>query len=225
MSLLDGLIAQVAQSALQGNGQAGMNSGLGGMLGNVLGGQNQMGMQNNGFGMDDVLGGVLGGAMGNNMGMNSGMGGMGGGMGSILGSILGGGLGNGMGGQRMGGGQGMLMAALMPLALSFIQRNGGLSGALNKITGMGHTQQANSWMSADQSNMPLDPSAVHQLFDPNELQQVADQTGMDTNEVASGMANLLPQVFDNLTPNGDTGTEEQANNEISQILSQLNSAQ
>lgn len=203
MSLLDGLIAQVAQSALQGQGGNNMNTGLGGMLGNVLGGQ---------------MGG-----MGNSMGMNSGMGG---GMGSILGSILGGGISGGMGGQQQSGfsGRSMLMAALLPLALSFIQRNGGLSSALSKITGMGHTQQANSWMSTDQTNMPLDTSAVSQLFDQHELQQVADQTGVDTSEVTQGMAQLLPQVFDNLTPNGDTDTEEQANNEISQILSQLNTS-
>lgn len=222
MSLLDGLIGQIAQSAIQnqmGNSM-GMNPNMGGMSGMGMG---------QGSGLDgmlgSVLGGALGGGMGNQMGMSNGMGGMGGGMGSILGSLLGG----GMGGQQQqsgfgGAGKSMLMAALIPLALSFIQRNGGLSGALSKITGMGHNQQANSWMSTDQANLPLDPNAVNQLFDQSELQQVADQTGVDTNEVANGMANLLPQVFDNLTPNGDTSNEHEANSEIDDILRQFTQA-
>lgn len=239
MSLLSGLIAQVAQSALQGRmGQNDMsgtasqgygNDPMGSMLGSVLGG-NMGGSMNGSGGMGDILGSVLGGGMGNNMGMNTGMssGGM---MGQVLGSILGGGggfggMGSGFGNQQHSGfsGKSMLMAALLPLALSFIQRNGGLSGALNKITGMGHSQQANSWMSTDQTNMPLDALTVSQLFDHSELQQVADQTGLDTHEVQQGMAQFLPQVFDNLTPNGDTDTEEEANNEISDILTQLNMA-
>lgn len=220
MSLLDGLIGQIAQSAIQNQ------------MGNSMGMNNGMGGMGQGSGLDgmlgSVLGGALGGGMGNTMGMNVGMGGlpgnMGGGMGSILGSLLGG----GMGGQQQSGfggmGKSMLMAALIPLALGFIQRNGGLSGALSKITGMGHNQQANSWMSTDQANLPLDTNAVHQLFDQNELQQVADQTGVDKEEVANSMANLLPQVFDNLTPNGDTSNEHEANSEIDDILRQFTQA-
>lgn len=244
MSLLTNLVTQVAQSALQsrmgGQGQAGMG-GLGNIFGNALGGGMQSPqMQSNGFGLDDVIGmamnqnqgmsqgGVLGQVLGSVLG-----GGMGGGLGGGMGG-LGGGLGNGMGmnpfPQNQGGfgggfgGKGMLMAALLPIALMFIQRNGGLSGALNKIQNMGFGHQANSWMSTEQSNQPLDPNAINQLFDNDELDQVAAQTGMDQSEVRQGMAELLPQVFDNLTPNGDTQTENQANNEISQILSQLGNA-
>ena len=39
-----------------------------------------------------------------------------------------------------------------------------------------------------------------------------------------GTLELLPQLFDSLTPNGDTQTESQANKEISDILSQLGNA-
>ena len=238
MGLLTSLVTQVAQSAIQskmgqskmgGQSQADMG-GLGNIFGNVLGGgMQQPQMQSNGFGLDDIIGM----AMNQNQGMSQG-----GVLGQVLGSVLGGGMGGGLGsgmGNNVGmnqfpqsqsgfGGKGMLMAALLPIALMFIQRNGGLSGAFNKIQNMGFGHQANSWMSADQSNQPLGANDINQLFDNNELAQVAAQTGVDQSEVRQSMAELLPQLFDSLTPNGDTQTESQANNEISDILAQLGNA-
>lgn len=230
MGLLTSLVTQVAQSAIQskmgqskmgGQSQADMG-GLGNIFGNVLGGgMQQPQMQSNGFGLDDIIGM----AMNQNQGMSQG-----GVLGQVLGSVLGGGLGNNVGmnqfpqSQSSFGGKGMLMAALLPIALMFIQRNGGLSGAFNKIQNMGFGHQANSWMSADQSNQPLDANDINQLFDNNELAQVAAQTGVDQSEVRQSMAELLPQLFDNLTPHGDTQTESQANKEISDILAQLGNA-
>lgn len=67
----------------------------------------------------------------------------------------------------------MLIAALMPMVLIWIQRNGGLGGALSKITGMGHDKQARSWMSNHELNDNLDPNEVNRLFDEQEIQQVA----------------------------------------------------
>lgn len=234
MGLLTSLVTQVAQSAIQSKmGQSKMGGqsqvdmgGLGNIFGNVLGGGvQQPQMQSNGFGLDDIIGM----AMNQNQGMSQG-----GVLGQVLGSVLGGGMGGGMGNnvgmnqfpqsQSGFGGKGMLMAALLPIALMFIQRNGGLSGAFNKIQNMGFGHQASSWMSADQSNQPLDANDINQLFDNNELAQVAAQTGVEQSEVRQSMAELLPQLFDNLTPNGDTQTESQANNEISDILSQLGNA-
>ena len=230
MGLLTSLVTQVAQSAIQskmgqskmgGQSQADMG-GLGNIFGSVLGGGvQQPQMQSNGFGLDDIIGM----AMNQNQGMSQG-----GVLGQVLGSVLGGGMGNNVGmnqfpqSQSGFGGKGMLMAALLPIALMFIQRNGGLSGAFNKIQNMGFGHQANSWMSAEQSNQPLDANDINQLFDNNELAQVAAQTGVDQSEVRQSMAELLPQLFDNLTPNGDTQTESQANNEISDILAQLGNA-
>ena len=238
MGLLTSLVTQVAQSAIQskmgqskmgGQSQADMG-GLGNIFGNVLGGgMQQPQMQSNGFGLDDIIGM----AMNQNQGMSQG-----GVLGQVLGSVLGGGMGGGLGsgmGNNVGmnqfpqsqsgfGGKGMLMAAFLPIALMFIQRNGGLSGAFNKIQNMGFGHQANSWMSAHQSNQPLDANDINQLFDNDELAQVASQTGVDQSEVRQSMAELFPQLFDSLTPNRDTQTESQANKEISDILSQLGNA-
>ena len=141
-----------------------------------------------------------------------------GGLGDILGSVL--------GGQRTNsgfGGKGMLVAALMPMVLSWIKRNGGLSGALSKITGMGYEGQARSWMSNNEANDNLDPNEINRLFDENEIQQVAAHTGANETEVRQGLAELLPEVMNQLTPNGNLDNESEANEEIDQIISQLSS--
>ena len=241
MSLLTSLVTQIAQNAIQNKmqGQTQMptnmnQGGLGGSLGGMFGGSRTG--QQDGFGLDDVLGGLMRGGMGSSM--NSGLGGslggsMGGGMlGQVLGSVLGGGMGGALG-NNMGssgvsrsgfGGKGMLMAALLPVVLMFIQRNGGLSGALDKIRNMGFGQQANSWMSTDQNEF-IDAGNIAQLFDQQDIDQVAQQTGADTHEIQQGLAELLPQVMDNLTPNGNLDTDGEANNEINEILSQLSQFQ
>jgi len=228
MSLLGNLVSQVARQAMdpadaQHNpvnqrADTRRTGGLGDILGSVLGGSQgggynpqQYGRQaDNGFGLDDLLGGLGGGAQRGSMSSGAG------GLGDILGSVL-----DGQRSQSGFGGKGMLIAALMPMVLSWIQRNGGLSGALSKITGMGYENQARSWMSNQQNNENLDPNDVNRLFDESEIQQVAAHTGANEAEVRQGIAELLPEVVNQLTPKGNLDTEAEANEEIDQIISQL----
>ena len=237
MSLLGNLVSQVARSAMDPE-DAQRNpvnqrinpprtGGLGDILGGVLGGGNQPSGYNpqqyerrtdNGFGLDDIIGGLTG-ANQRGGGMSSGTGGLG----DILGSVLGGQMTGGQTSRSGFGGKGMLIAALMPMVLSWIKRNGGLSGALSKITGMGYDNQARSWMSNQQSNDNLDPNEITRLFDESEIQQVAAHTGANEMEVRQGLAELLPEVMNQLTPNGNLDNEPEANEEIDQIMNQLSS--
>ena len=213
MSLLGNLVTQVARSAMgaDDNAQTTNNQssggGLGDVLGSVLGGGNTQQNNQASPGMGDILGSVLGGG-------NSANGA--GGLGAVLGGVLGGQM-----ARKAGGGKGMLLAALMPIVLGWIQRNGGLSGALGKVKELGFDKQVNSWMSTQESNETLNPEEVNRLFGEDEIRQVATQTGTDENEVKQGISELLPEVFNQLTPNGDLGTEPEANQEINEILQQI----
>ncbi|MEN6669274.1 YidB family protein [Psychrobacter sp. B38] len=229
MSLLGNLVSQVARSAMNPE-DAQRNpvnqpvnprrtGGLGDILGSVLGGGNQAGGYNprqydrqpdSGFGLDDIIGGLTGANQRGGKSTGSG------GLGDILGSVLG-----GQTTRNRAGGKGMLIAILMPMVLSWIRNNGGVSGALSKITGMGHEQQARSWMSNQENNDNLDPNEINRLFDENEIQQVAASTGANEVEVRQGLAELLPEVMNQLTPNGNLDNEAEANAEIDQIMSQL----
>ena len=228
MSLLGNLVSQVARQAMnpadaQHNpvnqrADTRRTGGLGDILGSVLGGSQAGGYNpqqydrkpDNGFGLDDIIGGLTGGTQ--RGGVSAGAGGLG----DILGSVLG-----SQRSQSGFGSKGMLIAVLMPMVLSWIKRNGGLSGALSKITGMGYENQARSWMSNQQDNENLDPNDVNRLFDESEIQQVAAHTGANEAEVRQGIAELLPEVVNQLTPKGNLDTEAEANEEIDQIISQL----
>ena len=229
MSLLGNLVSQVARSAMDPEDRQRnpvnqrinprRTGGLGDILGSVLGGGTQPSGYNpqqyerrsdNGFGLDDIIGGLTG--ANQRGGTSAGAGGLG----DILGGVLGGQT------TRGGfGGKGMLIAALMPMVLSWIKRNGGLSGALSKITGMGYENQARSWMSNQEVNDNLDPNEITRLFDESEIQQVAAHTGANEMEVRQGLAELLPEVMNQLTPNGNLENEPEANEEIDQIINQL----
>lgn len=202
--LLGNLVTQVAQNALNGNqSNGGMGDLLGGMLGSAIGG----GQQDNSFGLDDVLGGVLASQMNNNQGS--------GGLGSVLSSVL------GSGQQQSGSNKSMLMAMLIPMVLNWIQGKGGLSGALSQLQSIGLADQVNSWMSTSQQNINLDGGQIGQLFGSDQISQVADKAGVDQNIVTQGLGMLLPEIMNQLTPQGGLQDEQQADQEIGDILGQL----
>ena len=226
MSLLNGIITQVITNAVGNNTANTQNQGgLGGILGSVLGGQSQ---QNSGLG--GVLGNVLASQLGNNT-SNSALGGI---LGSVLGgqsqqnSGLGGVLGSMLGGQSQSQNQSggldksTLLLALLPIVLGFIQSSGGLSGVLDKIKGSGLGNQAQSWVNIDTNNDGIDAGDVIRLFGQDTINNACQQTGASQNQVCQGIAELLPQVVNDLTPTGNLNDSEQAaNQEISDILTQL----
>ena len=157
--------------------------------------------------LGQILGSVLGGARG---GQQSPLGSSGGGLGDVLGGLLGrstsggGGLGGlgGLGGASSGmGGKGALMAMLLPLAMQWVQRNGGVGALLQRFQQKGYSQQAASWVSTG-PNEVLEPQAVNDVVGLDELSRLSQQLGVSHEEVSSGMAQILPEVVNHLTPQG-----------------------
>jgi len=189
---------------------------LGSVLGNARAGQ-QSPMGGGGGGLGDLLGGLMGGGA-------SQAGGASGGLGDLLGGLMGGGAGQGgnrpadLGGLGMGqrqGGSGMgnkggaLMLLLLPLAMQWVQRNGGIGGVLERFQNKGYSQQAASWVSTGE-NEELQPQAVNELMGTEELSRMSQQLGVSQEEVSSGMAQILPEMMNQLTPQGgvpDDGDE------------------
>lgn len=181
------------------------NDFLGQILGSVLGGgrSEQQGSTGGGFGgLGDLLGGVLGGGGGGAARMpDTNQGGVSGGWGADR-PTAGGGMG-GLG-SLLGGGKGAALTALMvPLAMQWVQRNGGIDGVLQKFKQKGYTQQAASWVSTGQ-NETLPPEAIKQVVGSEDLSQLSQQLGggVGNEEVASQMAQILPEVVNKMTPQG-----------------------
>ncbi|HEX6137679.1 MAG TPA: YidB family protein [Casimicrobiaceae bacterium] len=112
----------------------------------------------------------------------------------LLGSVMGGMLGGG--GQQQQG-----VNPLLQIALQMLQQNGGLQGILGKAQQAGYGEQVQSWIGTGQ-NLPIDAGALSQIFGQGQLGQIAQQLGMSREETAGQLAQTLPQVVDQMTPEG-----------------------
>lgn len=212
MGLLDDLLGQVMGGGGQsgpfggrqqgpfGGGQSGPfgggapdprgGGGLGSVLGAVLGGGGQPmpGARSSGGGMASILMALLpivlqmlssgrGGPA-----ANVGMGGygaqQGGGIGDVLGQILGG----------ASGGQGGGL--------------GGLGGLLGQLQNSGYADQAQSWVGRGQ-NAPISADDIGAIFGQGGLSNIAKMSGLSEQDAAAGLAHLLPEVVDHVTPEGN----------------------
>ena len=177
------------------------NDFLGQILGGVLGGAG--GGQQSPMGVDAPGGsGGLGDLLGGLMGLGSGSGGLGGLVGGASGNPEGT---NGMGGSGtspFGGGKGAALTALMiPLAMQWVQRNGGINGVLQRFQQKGYAQQASSWVSTS-PNDALPQQAIGDVVGNDELSRMSQQLGVSNQEVSGGMAQILPEVVNQMTPEG-----------------------
>jgi len=110
----------------------------------------------------------------------------------LLGSLMGGMTGDGTGGKQN---------PLLQIALQLMQQNGGLQGVLGKFQQAGYGAQADSWVSTGQ-NQPINADALSQVLGHGQLSQIAQQLGLSQGAVAGGLASVLPQVIDKMTPQG-----------------------
>jgi uncharacterized protein YidB (DUF937 family) len=108
----------------------------------------------------------------------------GGGLGGMLGGALGGALGGGSGGSS-GGGLG-----------------GGLGGLVRQFEQAGMGDVVGSWIGTGQ-NLPISADQLGSVLGPDVLSQLAKQVGMSQGEVGGQLSELLPQLVDKLTPNGN----------------------
>lgn len=183
-----------------------------GVLGQVLGslfGNTSRGRDpaETGGGLGDLLGGLAGG------------GGRGGGLGDLLGGVLGGGgASSASQGSRSGLGGGALIGMLLPLAMQWVQRNGGLGAVLNRVQQKGYTRQASSWVSTG-PNQSLNAEEIDDVVGAEELSRMSQQLGMPREDVAQGFAEIFPAMVDELTPEGQVTPD--ADSKLGQGLSQL----
>lgn len=133
--------------------------------------------------------------------------------------LLDGMLGNVLGGMMGGGQQGAQgQSPLIAIVLQMLQQNGGLQGMLGKMQQAGFGEQAQSWVGTGQ-NMPISPDALSQIFGQGQLGKIAEQLGMPQQDVAGGLAQMLPGVVDQMTPQGQIPDND--NDLVAQALALL----
>jgi uncharacterized protein YidB (DUF937 family) len=155
------------------------------------------------------IGGILGGApagaarpTGLPPGVSPGNAG-GGALGDILGGLFGGSSGGATGGIP-GGLGGLLGGAGAGSVLS-----GGLGNLIKDLQNNGQGQVAKSWL-ASGPNQPIAPESLEAAVGADTLDALSKQTGMNREDVLSGLSQQLPGLVDHLTPDGRVPTEEEA---------------
>jgi uncharacterized protein YidB (DUF937 family) len=95
------------------------------------------------------------------------------------------------------GGQDSGLASLQKMFTSA----GGLHGMTSKLTSSGLGQQVQSWVGTGE-NQPVSGAQVQQAIDPNELHQMATKAGISDQEACEHVAQALPQMVNQATPEG-----------------------
>ena len=92
-------------------------------------------------------------------------------------------------------------SALLQVALQLVQQNGGLPGIISKLQHGGLADHVGSWIGTGQ-NMPISGGQLQEVLGSGAIGEIAQQLGMSHGDTSSGLAQVLPQIIDKLTPNG-----------------------
>lgn len=132
--------------------------------------------------LDSVMGAALGGAQQ-----------QGGGLGGLLGGLL--------GGQQGGSGN---LGALLPVITSMLGNDGqqgGLGGLMEKFNQAGLGDVIGSWVSKGE-NMPINAEQLSQVLGSGAIGDIAAKLGVDQSAAGGMLAQVLPGLIDQLTPDG-----------------------
>ena len=100
-----------------------------------------------------------------------------------------------------GGGNAALGGDLLGAVLSMVQQNGGLTGVVDMFRQNGMGRAADSWVGTG-ANESLSPDQLQQIFGGDQLGSLASQLGTSRGGVTSMLSQLLPELVNQLTPNG-----------------------
>jgi len=102
----------------------------------------------------------------------------------------------GLGGLLAGGAAGSILS-------------GGLGDLLKQFQQSGHGDTANSWVSPG-PNKQIAPNDLANALGADQIEMLTAQTGLSREELFEGLSQQLPEVIDQLTPDGRLPTESEA---------------
>lgn len=165
-------------------------------------------------GLDDLkksaAGGSGGGGLGDLLGGLGGSGGAGGGLGGLLGGILG-----GSGGGRSGLGGNPMLRMLLPAVASLLA-NGGLKKILAGLQANGKSAQADSWVGTG-ANEAVAGEDIRSAVGDDEIASIAEKLGVSKDEAADAVAQVLPDVVDQMSPNGELPADSELGSQLDKL--------
>jgi uncharacterized protein YidB (DUF937 family) len=115
-------------------------------------------------------------------------------------------------GKSGGGAQAQILTAVVGMLGS-----GGLDKLVESFTKNGLGNIVNSWVGTGK-NLPISPDQVLKGLGSQQVNQIASQVGLPTNQVTQLLAQVLPTAIDKLTPNGKIPAEDLLQTGLSMLL-------
>lgn len=87
--------------------------------------------------------------------------------------------------------------------------SGGLNDLLKQFQQSGHSDTANSWVGTG-PNKEIAPDDLASALGSDKINALMSQSGMSRDDLLQGLSQYLPQVVDQLTPQGRLPTDQEA---------------
>jgi uncharacterized protein YidB (DUF937 family) len=104
-------------------------------------------------------------------------------------------------GSKILGGTGQSGLIEQVLGLINNPQTGGLSGLVDQFTNKGLGGLVSSWIGTGE-NRPVSGEQIEQTFGSDKIQEIAQKLGISGTDASGGLAAILPQIIDKLTPEG-----------------------
>jgi uncharacterized protein YidB (DUF937 family) len=103
----------------------------------------------------------------------------------------------------LAGGQSGDNNALLQSTLQLVNnpQNGGLEGIIQSFQQGGLGEIVNSWVSTGQ-NLPISAEQIQSVLGGTSLSGLAAQHGVSPEQASGSLADMLPQLIDQMTPDG-----------------------
>lgn len=109
---------------------------------------------------------------------------------------------------------------ILRLVMGLVQQNGGLGGLVDTLTRNGLGQEAASWVGRG-DNLPVSAEQLGQALGSGPLAQLAERFGVDPQGLGGNLAQYLPEVVNQLTPDGRLPDNANSSELLEQGLSAL----
>ena len=86
--------------------------------------------------------------------------------------------------------------------------SGGLNDLLKQFQQSGHSDTASSWVGTG-PNKEISPNDLASALGADKINALMTQSGMSRDDLLQGLSQYLPQVVDQLTPEGRLPTEQE----------------
>lgn len=92
---------------------------------------------------------------------------------------------------------------MIDMAMDLVRRQGGIGNLMNQLQQGGLGDALGSWVSASQPNAPVSGNDLQNALGSGIIGQIAQKFGMDGQQAGDLLAQVLPNLVDTATPNGN----------------------